>query len=136
MLDWKNRWVNFGMEEVLSPAGLWCWRNKGVCMVRAEAMDSLQGFREFLGVPLLVNYGGMRFRGYRDFEENEEVGGSRYSMHVQGVAFDVTVRGMDSKSLYMGALDYGWRGVGLYRNFVHVDLRELVGGVMTWKGGY
>lgn len=131
-MNWKFR--HFTPEEVLSPASLELFTSLGISMVRFEALELLDSWREDLGVPLVVNSGESRLRGHRTFEENAALPNSaRWSQHVQGVAFDVSSPDMSSRELYHQALDFGWTGVGLYQSFVHVDLRnKILPGVISW----
>ena len=120
---WANRWPNFQPDEVLSPDGLRQFREFSNIMLRAEALDKLQAFREYLGKPILVNHAGHRHRGYRSPGENRRVDGKMYSFHMQGVAFDISVPGMTIAELAEAADQFGWRGIGTYQTFVHIDLR-------------
>lgn len=54
------------------------------------------------------------------------------SLHMQGMAIDVRVQGVELAHLHKAALDLGRGGVGLYptSNFVHMD----VGRVRRWYG--
>jgi uncharacterized protein YcbK (DUF882 family) len=54
------------------------------------------------------------------------------SLHMQGMAIDVRVEGVQLDHLHKAALDLGRGGVGLYpvSNFVHMD----VGRVRQWNG--
>ena len=54
------------------------------------------------------------------------------SLHMQGMAIDVRVEGVQLGHLHKAALDLGRGGVGLYptSNFVHMD----VGRVRRWSG--
>jgi len=116
------RWPSFNPEEVLSPEGLSCL-SRNVLLVHPFALDRLQGFRNYLGTPLLVNHGTLKLRGYRSMYENEMIKGARFSQHCMGLAFDVTVRGIPSAELADLAESYGWHGIGTYGTFVHLDLR-------------
>lgn len=122
MVDWGRRWPNFSPGEVLSPYGLKRWEGKGILLIQPHALDFLQNFRNFIGKPLLVNHRGLSFRGYRSCFENMRAGGVEGSFHLQGLAFDVSVDGVDPKDLYEEAVRFGWMGVGLYPSFVHMDL--------------
>lgn len=121
---WKARYSNFAPHEVLSPAGLAMF-DKGVLLIQPHALDYLQAFRSFIGLPLVVNGSGHTLRGYRSPEENRSCGGKLFSFHMQGLAFDVTAPALSVENLAASALDFGWHGVGAYpsRGFVHVDLR-------------
>jgi uncharacterized protein YcbK (DUF882 family) len=75
--------------------------------------------------------------GYRSPKTNAMLhahsdGVARSSLHMQGMAIDVRVEGVELDHLHKAALDLGQGGVGLYpvSNFVHMD----VGRVRRWYG--
>jgi hypothetical protein len=134
IIDWGERWPNFAPNEVLSPSGIRALA-KGRILIQPHALDFLQAFRESIGKPFKVNYAGLTKRGYRDCIENREAGGRSHSYHIQGLAFDVTIEGVDSHQLVDLAIGFGWTGVGRYKNFVHMDKRTRVdAGLDTWLG--
>ena len=70
--------------------------------------------------------------GYRSPETNamlrrETEGVARYSLHQQGQALDIRLRGTPTSGLRMLALDLQCGGVGYYphSNFVHIDTGEV-----------
>lgn len=94
-------------------------------MVQEDAMDALEGFREVVGFPLLVNFGNNGLRGYCSPKEAKQVGRNWSSRHIQGIAFDISSPDVDVGSLHEMALKFGFGGVGFYpkKNFIHVDIR-------------
>lgn len=122
--SWKARWPTFSPREVLSESGLAALARNHL-VIQTHALDTLQRFRSEIGIPLLINHGALKRRGYRSAEENREIGGSRFSYHIQGVAFDVTPVGMKLDDFYKAAWNFGWHALGLYprQNFVHMDMR-------------
>jgi uncharacterized protein YcbK (DUF882 family) len=75
--------------------------------------------------------------GYRSPKTNAMLhahsdGVAKGSLHMQGLAIDVRVEGVQLDQLHKAALDLGRGGVGLYptSNFVHMD----VGRVRHWNG--
>jgi uncharacterized protein YcbK (DUF882 family) len=75
--------------------------------------------------------------GYRSPKTNSMLherssGVASGSLHMQGMAIDVRVEGVELNHLHKAALDLGRGGVGLYptSNFVHMD----VGRVRRWSG--
>lgn len=64
--------------------------------------------------------------GYRCAARNAAVGGSPKSQHLQGMAADIRINGMDYVTLYHLAhcvLAFFNGGIGLYPKWVHVDVR-------------
>ena len=135
-----DRWPSFTESELLSADGQFDLKTKGVFRLNIRAVDFLQSFRDRLGVPIIVNSMKHPRRGYRSAEENREIykafrqqtgdmrefvpDDNRTSFHTAGVAFDISVPGVSPGDVLSAARDFGWIGLGLYPNFVHVDLRD------------
>ena len=131
---WESRWPDFKPEEVLNPSGLELFNSRGECLINENAMDYLQKFRRHVRYALKCNYASMRHRGFRNEVENKGVDGKPFSFHMLGLAFDLTASEVDNEVLWRDAINFGWHGVGLYRSWVHVDLRPLMGMPMRrWK---
>jgi zinc D-Ala-D-Ala carboxypeptidase len=118
--SWKDvpkegwRWKNF------SPRELAC-KGSGSLIVDEVALDRLQALRDALGVPLIL------VSAYRSPEHNRAVGGAKKSLHMKGIAFDVSMANHDPYVFEMAAKEAGFRGVGTYPRsdgpgFMHVDL--------------
>lgn len=142
-------WPHFGPEEVLSSTGLWYLEKKRVLKVQGFAMDAMEDWREYAGVPILVNFGHHRKRGYRSAKENSLGGvkGVSDSPHTQGIAFDQTPRGIPTFDFFVAAVAWtylsfldgetGFGGLGYYhrKNFMHGDFRTLLGDyIVLWNG--
>lgn len=68
---------------------------------------------------------------YRTARRNATIeGAARNSLHIQGRAVDLTMRGVDLYQLEQMAKYYRAGGVGVYRSFIHVD----TGRVRQWRG--
>lgn len=120
------RWPDFKPEEVLSPLGLAMLENQGVLLYSPLMLTSLQQFRKQLQRPLLINHAGLQFRGYRSCSENKRVGGAEQSMHLLGIAADVTVQGLSVAELTAKAeASKLFSAIGSYPDmgFVHLDIR-------------
>jgi len=75
--------------------------------------------------------------GRRCKARNEAVGGAPDSQHLVGKAADITIQGMTpidvwglARGLHAHHLAF-IGGIGLYKNFVHIDVRE---NVARWNG--
>ncbi len=71
---------------------------------------------------------------YRDKLHNEDVGGKKRSKHMEGIAADLSLRGLstsDKKRLLEALVDNGAKGIGFYDNHIHFDLRKS-DKVVTW----
>ena len=126
MNDWQIRWPNFAPHEVLSPAGLYTLKEKGVLMMRPETLDKLQLLRIVLEQKLYVNHAGLTLRGYRAPEENASIPfHTNFSAHIMGSAVDVTPEDQDLEQLYNTAIQNGfvWGKIYEDKNFVHLEDR-------------
>jgi len=95
-------------------------------------LDLLAALQEKLGTnePFLLT------SGYRTPETNARLvaeGAAVNSLHMQGQAADISLRGRSLDQLHRAALSLHGGGVGYYpaHGFVHVD----VGPIRTWGGG-
>lgn len=76
----------------------------------------LECVRAALGhIPIYIN------SGYRCEEHNKRVGGAMNSYHVKGQAADIRINGdiRELAKICDNVFKYG--GMGIYKNFVHVD---------------
>lgn len=63
--------------------------------------------------------------GRRCRKHNDQVGGSPRSRHLDGIAADCVLHSsMDSGAFIREAVKQGFRGIGIYRKHIHIDLRE------------
>jgi uncharacterized protein YcbK (DUF882 family) len=99
----------------------------------AHLMDYLVDVARTLGVDPAFNV----ISGYRSPQTNASLrehstGVAQHSLHMEGRAIDVRMKGVDCASLAAHAIDMKRGGVGYYRasDFVHMD----TGAFRTWKG--
>lgn len=106
-------------------------RNNKQCTMNIELLELLFDLRRVLDTnkPFHV------ISAYRSPETNKMLsqkssGVAKKSLHMQGMAIDIRVPGVDLKDLHAAALALQGGGVGLYSksNFVHLD----VGRVRRW----
>jgi len=96
-----------------------------------ELVENLQIIRDHIQQPMHI------ISGYRTPKYNRRIGGARRSQHMKAKAADIVVKGMRPPHLREiiinlikeGKIKKG--GVGLYRSFVHYDVR---GRNTRWKG--
>ena len=86
-------------------------------VLHSELLQRLQSLRSALGRPVYIT------SGYRNREHNARVGGSPNSYHLRGMAADIRVPGVSPRDLAAAAREAGFRGIGIYSSFVHVDIR-------------
>lgn len=93
--------VHFRVEELVDKKTFLSYGDSAVLFLSFSALKALEGLREFLGVPLIVNTwhrgGVFEFSGYRPIDCPI---GSRHSQHRTGNAFDVKPRGMSIEDAY------------------------------------
>lgn len=120
---------NFSIQEIQCHCG--CGTNN----VNHLSLHFLQGFREHLDMPIIVN------SACRCYDHNEKIGGANFSSHlsaasVQCQAFDISVNDMSCLELMdkFEAWDKprNFRGRGLYphNNFIHIDNMRV--GIVRW----
>lgn len=75
--------------------------------------------------------------GHRDEATNAAAGGAKKSQHIKGTALDIDVSGLSKDErvkLIQLASAHGFTGIGIYKNSIHVDMRE--GGPVTWGSSF
>lgn len=86
----------------------------------AASWERLDAVRREMGCPLHLT------SATRCGEHNEKVGGVPDSMHLRGRAYDITAPYAQFKvRLVYSAGRVGMNGVGVYRDFVHMDDRNV-----------
>lgn len=88
-------------------------------------VDKLQQLRNALNRPIVIT------SGYRCEEHNRAVGGAQRSQHLLGRAADIRVAGLTPEEVAGVAEAVGFKGIGIYPTFTHVDVRE--GPQARWK---
>lgn len=80
----------------------------------------LEAGRSIIGKPIHIN------SGYRSPAYNKKCGGAPKSQHMLGTAADITVAGMSPKQVkaVFERLMPDMGGIGLYKTFVHIDVRH------------
>ena len=97
-----------------------CKDGSDVIFIAPGLVDVLQKIRDHFGKPLNIN------SAYRTPSYNNKVGGATYSQHLYGTAADIRINGVAPKDVaaYAETLLSGTGGIGIYGNFVHVDVRK------------
>lgn len=89
----------------------------GTCNMDQNFMKLLEDFRVTWNRPLKIN------SGYRCAKHNKDVDGVPGSQHLQGKAADVEVFAPDRYYFVRLAFEKGFKGIGIGKNFVHMDFR-------------
>ena len=95
-------------------------------IIEEELCINLEQLRNKLNKPVHI------LSGYRTIEYNGKINGAKNSYHLTGMAADIKVEGVDPKIIATYAAMCGFRGIGIYSTFVHVDIRP---NVYVWIGG-
>lgn len=86
--------------------------------IDSRLLEKLQRLRDLINRPIIV------ISGYRTMEYNRKIGGSKNSYHLQGKAADIKVNSIEPKELSKYAEQVGFNGIGIYKTFLHVDIRS------------
>ena len=88
--------------------------------VDTELVDKLQKLRKRLGLPMVIN------SDYRCPERNKQVGGADRSQHLLGKAVDISLdnQKLNIETISDMAKKIGFKGIGLYDTFIHLDVRN------------
>jgi len=111
---------NFSREEFA------CKCCCGLDTVDWELVDKLQRLRDVVGVPIAISSGA------RCDAHNATIGGSPTSQHLVGKAADCHFPDyVNLESVYGIAKQIGFRGIGRYPEFLHLDVRAVPA---EWSG--
>lgn len=110
---------NFNISKNFKLREFACKDGSNLVKVDSELLDKLQKLRDRINKPIIIN------SGYRTPEHNKKVGGASGSQHLLGKAVDIKVNGMTPTTLAKHAEAVGFRGIGLYKTFIHVDTRAV-----------
>ena len=120
-------WYNmkyFKLEEFACPC---CGEN----MISQSLVDRLDKARELAGVPFVIN------SGYRCEKHNAEVGGSKTSSHLLGLAVDIkTTNSMDRYAILRSLEQVGITRFGIGKSFIHcdIDIAKPIKVIWTYYG--
>lgn len=117
----KTLTKNFKVKEFA------CLDGTDTIFVSQELVDILQKVRDHFGKPVIIN------SAYRTEKHNTWVGGAKFSQHKYGLAADIRIDGISSKSIadYTNTLIPNKGGIGVYKTFCHIDVRETKS---RWNG--
>ena len=104
---------NFTLSEFESP-------DTGEVKISSHMVFLLQRLRDKINAPIIS------LSGYRTPEHNKKIGGAVNSLHMQGMAADITCRVLTAVNLALRARIAGFPGIICYvrHNFIHVDIRD------------
>lgn len=115
--------ANFTVDEFA------CEDGSDPIFIAPSLVEVLQSIRTHFGKAVNINSG---FRT-AEYNKKKEVGGAAYSQHLYGKAADIRISGVSPKKIakYAETLLPNTGGIGIYSNFVHIDVREVKS---RWNG--
>jgi hypothetical protein len=125
--DFRVNMVDYGGGFVI-PKETGIARDIGYYGLKLEVLERAEAVGEALQTKLTIT-SGFRHKIYNQYLRNTGVGAAKNSQHVQGKAIDVVMgRGNFREKFIQMAKVHGFKGIGRYNTFVHVDL----GPARTW----
>lgn len=97
-----------------------CRSGADAVLIAPRLVMVLESIRAHFGAAVTIN------SGYRTPEHNAKVGGVAHSQHCYGMAADISVSGQKPETVaaFARTLMPDWGGVGVYKSFTHIDVRE------------
>lgn len=97
-----------------------CRSGADAVLIAPRLVMVLESIRAHFGAAVTIN------SGYRTPEYNANVGGVAHSQHCYGTAADIVVKGQTPEAVaaFARTLMPDWGGVGVYKSFTHIDVRE------------
>ena len=107
--DWKEKWVNFSLEEFKCSC---C----GLVDINSDLLDLLQTAREVVG-PLQIT------SAYRCPEHNNNVSSTGLSgPHTTGKSVDIHVSNSQHRKQLIDYFTSKVNGLGIAKSFIHIDI--------------
>lgn len=96
--------------------------------VDCDLVQLLQKMRDQIGKSIAIT------SGYRTAAYNKKCGGISTSNHLTGKAADIKIAGMTPLQVALAADKIGFKGIGVYQTFTHVDVcGSTSGSKLYWK---
>lgn len=93
-------------------------------LLSEDLVDKLNQLRSKLDKPIHIN------SGYRCYARNFKIGGAPFSMHVYGMAADISISDLAPKD-FINVARTIFKSIGTYSTHLHVDVR---GETLEWDG--
>ncbi|MBU8921769.1 MAG: hypothetical protein KOO63_08115 [Bacteroidales bacterium] len=91
-------------------------------------MGALDGLRGICGFPFVIT------SGYRSPSHSIEAAKQKPGTHAQGIAADIQITNSTQRfSIVSNALELGFSGIGIAKDFIHLDMRNS--GSVMWVYG-
>lgn len=102
-----------------------CKDGSDLIQIDDALLEILESLRLKLGRPIKI------VSGYRTESYNRSCGGANNSYHLKGMAADIRIDNVDPILVGLYGASLGARGIGIYKDFTHIDTREES---YMWKG--
>mgnify|MGYP002679679679 CR=1 FL=1 len=104
-----------------------CSDGTDTIFIASMLVSTLQKIRDHFGKPVHIN------SAYRTEAHNKSIGGAQYSQHKYGLAADIHIDGVTPSEIaaYVETLMPNRGGIGIYKNFCHIDTRRVKS---RWNG--
>lgn len=104
-----------------------CSDGTDTVFISLALVNLLQKIRDHFDKAVIIN------SAYRTEAHNKSIGGATYSQHKYGLAADIHINGVTPKEIaaYVETLLPSNGGIGIYKNFCHVDVRRVKS---RWNG--
>jgi uncharacterized protein YcbK (DUF882 family) len=103
-----------------------CRDGSDVILINPHLVEILERVRNHFGKNVRIN-SGYRTPSYNSGLRSKSKNVAKTSQHLFGNAADITISGVSPKEIYNFINPNHQGGLGLYSNFVHVDVRDTVG---------
>jgi uncharacterized protein YcbK (DUF882 family) len=117
------------LSEHFSEEEFMCHCGCGEKHINPKLIELLERIRASFGKPITI------MSGRRCEAHNTKVKGAKDSQHILGNAADIQVQGVDPHDVQeylMKHFNLDCKGLGRYRSFTHIDVRE--GKIARWNG--
>ena len=98
-----------------------CSDGSDTIFISPALVTVLQQIRDHFKAPVTIN------SGYRTDHHNDRTkDAAKFSQHKYGLAADITVKGVAPAKVaeYAETILVGMGGIGIYKNFTHIDVRK------------
>lgn len=116
------------MSKYFAPAEFKrCTPSCTIDQMDAAFLNRLDQFREFVGIPLVLTC------AYRSKAWEKAHGRTGNSAHTRGLAVDIRCNASDTRyRIVMAAVCFGFKRIGIGKNFIHLDLDPSLPQGVIW----